>query len=187
LRLSLAPPIVVSIVVVFLVVLLGVATTGCGANRYTSPSAAHPPDLSAGPIAGLVVFRNRTVTLRLLDNRMDRPQSAALVDEVRAALSRALEQAQVGRGPDGPATLEVRILRYAAEGQLSKWRACVGFGATVEIPPARRHDLGTERCSTVANVWGTDSAAEALRTAFREAVRDLVAQLDGLPPAGASP
>lgn len=175
---------------------MGIAAAGCGANRYASPAAARPatgPAPAAGqprpaaPVAALRVFRNRAVTIRVLDNRTDRPQSAVLVDEVSATLDRALEQANVGTGPEAPAVLEVRILRYAAEGELSKWRACVGFGATVEIAPARRHEVATERCATVANVWGTESADEALRAAFREAVRDLVAQLDGLPAVEAGP
>lgn len=129
----------------------------------------------------MAVFRNRPVTIRVVDNRIDRPQSAGLVDEVRAVIDRALEQAHVGLGPETPAVLELRILRYGAESQLSKWRACVGFGASVEVSPTRRHELASDRCATTENVWGTESADEALRTAFREASQDLLTQLDGLP------
>lgn len=172
---------------------LGLAAAGCAANHYASPAAARPAaelDQKSGqplPMAALPVFRNRAVTIRVLDNRMDRPQSAVLVDEVSATLNRVLEKAQVGTGPDPRAVLEVRILRYAANGELSKWRACVGFGATVEIAPARRHELATERCATAENVWGTESADEALRAAFQEAVRDLVSQLDSLPAVATPP
>jgi hypothetical protein len=159
---------------------------GCASTRYASPSAAHPAagaDKNQAAVTSLTldVFRNRAVAVRVLDNRMERPQSAVLVDEVRAVVDGALEQAHVGAGTDPAAMLEVRIVRYGAQNELSTWRACVGFGASVEVPPARRHEVATERCATTDNVWGTKSGDEALRVAFREASRDLLSQLDGLP------
>jgi hypothetical protein len=176
---------------------LPVVAAGCATTRYTSPAAARPVDGrdpnagQAQPSSTPAVFQNRTVSIRVLDNRRDRPQSAVLIDEVRAALGRFVEEGKggvgAGAGAKAPAVFEVRILRYAAEGQLSKWRACVGFGVTVEIGPVRRHELASERCSTVANVWGTASADEALRAAFREAMGDLETQLDGLPAVAADP
>jgi len=132
------------------------------------------------PLMTYPIFKNRAVTVRVLDNRMDRPQSGVLVDEVRGLVDGSLARAQLGKGAEPPAVLEVRILRYGADSELSKWRACVGFGATVEIGPAVRHEVVSERCAVTENVWGTESADEVLREAFRQAARELLSQIDVL-------
>jgi hypothetical protein len=152
---------------------------GCGSTRYASPSAAQ----AAGdglPFMTYPIFKNRNVAVRVIDNRMDRPQSAVLVDEVRGLVEGSLSRAQSGKGSEPPAVFEVRIVRYGADSHLSKWRACVGFGATVEIAPTVRHDVSAERCAITANVWGTESADQVLREAYRQASHDLLSQVDVL-------
>ena len=154
---------------------------GCATTHYAAPSAAQLADDALPSATTYPVFKNRKVTVRVLDNRIDRPQSVVLVDGIRGLVDRALKRAQVGDGPEAPAVFEVRITRYVADAELSKWKACVGFAVTVEIAPAVRHDVATERCAVTTNVWGTESADLALREAFREGSRDLLMQVDGLP------
>jgi hypothetical protein len=165
---------------------------GCARTNYASPAAAQTT-ADMLPLLTYPVFKNRTVTVRVLDNRMDRPQSVVLVDQVRGLVEGSLSRAQLGKGSEPAAVFEVRIVRYGAESKsqdLALWRACVGFGATVEIGSDVRHQLVSERCAVTENVWGTESADQVLRVAFREASSDLLSQVDVLrapAPAAKSP
>lgn len=166
---------------------LGAAGAGCATTRYAEPAAAQLND-DALPAVSLLIFRDRPVTVRVVDARVDRPQTVVLMDHFRDVLERAVRASRGGTGRETPATFDVRVMRYQADAELSRWRACVTFAASVDIGPDVRHELTTERCAVTKNVWGTESADVALREAVREAVRDLLGQVDGLtPPAAATP
>lgn len=175
--------------VAFGVLLTWAVLPGCASTRYASPAAAQSAREEL-PFMTYPIFKNRAVAVRVLDNRMDRPQSAVLVDEVRGLVEASLSRAQLGKGSQAPAVFEVRILRYGADSELSRWRGCVGLGATVEIASAVRHEVAAERCAVTENVWGTESAEQVLREAYRQATRDLFSQVDVLrapPPSPVAP
>lgn len=155
-----------------LATLLLVVFTACGTSRSTVPaSATDMPRYTFPQLSG------KQVALRVLDHRANAEQSGDWIQRVTTDVTTALRGAQVRVTDSAPVTVEIRLNALRADFELGNWNGCAKLSGQVE-GTGKTATATAERCVKKANLWGYKTADNVVAMAYRDALVEMLSNLD---------
>lgn len=150
------------------------ALSACATSR-----SSIPPAVTDFPSYQFEALSGSGVRLSVLDQRSERSDSDLLVSRMRESLTTALTSSGVSVTETAGLELEVRITQLRSDFELGNWQGCTRMSARLQSGETDER-VEADRCVTRSNMYGYRSANEALAASFRDALAQLLSELDAL-------
>lgn len=153
---------------------LALVLTACASSRSSAPSVQ-----TSFPSYQFRALQGSPVKLTVLDQRAERTDSEALVSRLQESLNNAFRSNGVAVATSAPQELDVRVTQYRSDFELGNWNGCTRLLGQLRQGAGSRQ-VEADRCVKRSNMYGYRSASEALSGSFRDALAELLSQLDSL-------